>query len=125
MRHAGVDRDQGVGHAAGGVVVAVDAEARSRDIVHGADRVAEFVRHHAAVGVAQGYHVRARLHGRPYDLKRVVRVGPVAVEEMLGVEEDSLSLGAQMLNNPITYAVNGKQYIAAMAGLTLFTFDLP
>jgi alcohol dehydrogenase (cytochrome c) len=35
------------------------------------------------------------------------------------------SLGAQMLNNPITYAVNGKQYIAAMAGLSLFTFALP
>ena len=34
------------------------------------------------------------------------------------------SLGAQMLNNPITYAVNGKQYLAAMAGLTLFTFAL-
>jgi alcohol dehydrogenase (cytochrome c) len=35
------------------------------------------------------------------------------------------SLGAQMLNNPITYAVNGKQYVAAMAGLTLFVFALP
>ena len=35
------------------------------------------------------------------------------------------SLGAQMINNPITYAVNGKQYVAAMAGLTLFTFALP
>ena len=35
------------------------------------------------------------------------------------------SLGAQMLNNPITYAVNGKQYIAAAAGLSLFVFALP
>jgi alcohol dehydrogenase (cytochrome c) len=35
------------------------------------------------------------------------------------------NLGAQMLNNPITYAVNGKQYISAMAGLTLYTFALP
>jgi alcohol dehydrogenase (cytochrome c) len=35
------------------------------------------------------------------------------------------NLGAQMLNNPITYAVNGRQYIAAMAGLSLFTFALP
>jgi len=35
------------------------------------------------------------------------------------------NLGAQMLNNPITYAVNGKQYVAAMGGLTLFTFALP
>ncbi|MCM3878914.1 MAG: PQQ-dependent dehydrogenase, methanol/ethanol family [Vicinamibacterales bacterium] len=35
------------------------------------------------------------------------------------------SLGAQMINNPITYAVNGRQYVAAMAGLTLFAFALP
>ena len=35
------------------------------------------------------------------------------------------SLGAQMINNAITYTVNGKQYVAAIAGLTLFTFALP
>ena len=35
------------------------------------------------------------------------------------------NLGAQMLNNPITYSVNGRQYVAAMAGLSLFTFALP
>jgi outer membrane protein assembly factor BamB len=35
------------------------------------------------------------------------------------------NLGAQMLNNPITYAVNGRQYIAAAAGLSLFVFTVP
>ena len=35
------------------------------------------------------------------------------------------NLGAQMLNGPITYSVSGRQYIAAMAGLSLFTFALP
>ena len=35
------------------------------------------------------------------------------------------NLGAQMINNPITYSVNGKQYVSAMAGLSLFTFALP
>ena len=35
------------------------------------------------------------------------------------------NLGAQMINNPITYSVNGHQYVAAMAGLSLFTFALP
>jgi alcohol dehydrogenase (cytochrome c) len=35
------------------------------------------------------------------------------------------NLGAQMRNNPMTYAVNGRQYIAAVAGLSLFTFALP
>lgn len=35
------------------------------------------------------------------------------------------NLGAQMLNNPITYSVRGRQYVAAMAGLSLFVFSLP
>ena len=35
------------------------------------------------------------------------------------------SLGAQVRQNPITYAVNGKQYIAVIAGLSLFVFALP
>jgi len=35
------------------------------------------------------------------------------------------NLGAQMLNNPITYMVNGRQYVTAMAGLSLFAFALP
>lgn len=29
------------------------------------------------------------------------------------------------LDNPITYQVNGRQYIAAMAGLSFFVFALP
>jgi len=35
------------------------------------------------------------------------------------------NLGAQMTNNPITYSVNGRQYVAAAAGLGLFVFALP
>jgi glucose dehydrogenase len=35
------------------------------------------------------------------------------------------TLGAQVRQNPITYAVNGKQYIAVIAGLSLFVFALP
>ena len=35
------------------------------------------------------------------------------------------NLGSQMLNGPITYEVRGKQYIAALAGLSLFCFALP
>jgi alcohol dehydrogenase (cytochrome c) len=35
------------------------------------------------------------------------------------------NLGAQVRQNPMTYAVNGKQYIAAIAGLSLFVFALP
>ena len=35
------------------------------------------------------------------------------------------NLGAQVRQNPMTYAVNGKQYVAAIGGLTLFVFSLP
>ena len=35
------------------------------------------------------------------------------------------NLGAQVRQNPMTFAVNGKQYIAAIAGLSLFVFALP
>ena len=34
-------------------------------------------------------------------------------------------LGAQVRQNPMTFAVNGKQYIAVIAGLSLFVFALP
>jgi alcohol dehydrogenase (cytochrome c) len=35
------------------------------------------------------------------------------------------NLGAQVRQNPMTFAVNGKQYIAVIAGLSLVTFALP
>jgi alcohol dehydrogenase (cytochrome c) len=48
-----------------------------------------------------------------------------AIDARTGALIWKASLGAQMINNPITYSVNGKQYVAAMAGLSLFTFALP
>jgi glucose dehydrogenase len=35
------------------------------------------------------------------------------------------NLGAQVRQNPMTYAVNGKQYVAVIAGLSLAVFALP
>ena len=48
-----------------------------------------------------------------------------ALDARLGTLLWRANLGAQMLNNPITYAANGRQYVAAMGGLTLFVFALP
>ncbi len=96
MSDARVDGDQGVGHAAGGVVVAVNAQPGSRRVVRGGDDVAEFVRHHAAVGVAQGDDVGAGLRGGSHDFEGVGRVGLVAVEEVLGVQEDPLAVLAEV-----------------------------
>ena len=53
------------------------------------------------------------------------REGTTGVRRAHGTLLWKTQLGAQMLNNPITYAVNGKQYIAAAAGLSLFVFALP
>nr|BFE82996.1 hypothetical protein GCM10020093_055970 [Planobispora longispora] len=92
---ARLDRGQGVGHRAAGVVVAVDADAGP-----GADRlvddVGQLVGEHPAVGVAQRDHRGARLRGGAQHLQRVRWVGLVAVEEVLGVEEDSLALRTEV-----------------------------
>jgi alcohol dehydrogenase (cytochrome c) len=48
-----------------------------------------------------------------------------AIDARTGTLIWKANLGAQMINNPITYSVNGRQYVAAMAGLSLFTFALP
>jgi outer membrane protein assembly factor BamB len=34
------------------------------------------------------------------------------------------SLGAQIINGPMTYAVDGKQYVATVSGLSLCVFGL-
>ena len=51
---------------------------------------------HAAVGVAERGHVGAGVVRRAQHLEGVVTVGAVAVEEVLGVEEDMLSLGDEV-----------------------------
>ena len=53
-------------------------------------------REHAAVGVAQRHDVGPGLGRGPEHLQGVVAVGAVAVEEVLGVEEDPLPLGGQV-----------------------------
>jgi hypothetical protein len=52
------------------------------------DDIGHLVGQHAAVGVAEGHHLGARLHGGPDRLERVRPVEAVAVEEVLGIEED-------------------------------------
>ena len=94
--HAGVHGGEGVGHGAGGVVVAVDAEPGVGRRQHLGHDVRELGREHAAVGVAQRDDVGAGGGRGPYHLERVRRVGAVAVEEVLGVQEDPLALVAQV-----------------------------
>ena len=93
---AGVDRGQGVGDRAAGVVVAVDADpdpGRLDDVV---DDVGDPAGQHPAVGVAERDDRGARVVRRAEHLEGVVAVGAVAVEEVLGVEEHLLPLLAQV-----------------------------
>ena len=96
MGRAGVDRGERVGDRAAGVVVAVDADPDAGRLDDVVDHVGDPVGQHAAVGVAERDHLGAGLVGRAQHLERVVAVGAVAVEEVLGVEEDLLALGAQV-----------------------------
>ncbi len=93
---AGVDRGQRVRDRAAGVVVAVDADAHAGRLDHVVHDVCHPAGQHAAVGVAQGGHLGAGSEGGAQHLERVVAVGAVAVEEVLGVQEHPLPLGPQV-----------------------------
>ena len=96
MRRARVDRGQRVRDRAAGVVVAVDADAHAGRLDHVVHHVGDPVGQHAAVGVAQGGHLGAGLERGAQHLEGVVAVVAVAVEEVLGVQEHPLPLGAQV-----------------------------
>ena len=96
VRGAGVDGGQGVGDRAAGVVVAVDADPHLGVLAHVVHDVGDPAGQHAAVGVAERDHLGAGVVRRAQHLERVVAVGAVAVEEVLGVEEDRLALRAQV-----------------------------
>ncbi len=96
VRGARVHRGQGVGDGAAGVVLGVDAQAGAGVGEDGGDGGGHLGGQHAAVGVAQDDHVGAGLVRGAYDGLGVLRVGPVAVEEVLAVDEDAAALGNQV-----------------------------
>ena len=49
----------------------------------------------------------------------------VALDAKTGELLWKVALGGQVNAGPMTYAVNGRQYIAIAAGTALFTFALP
>ena len=95
MHGAGVDRSQGVGDRAAGVVVAVDAQ-RHTDLCRLADDVAHPAGQHSAVGVAQNDNLRPRLGGSAYRFEGVGAVAAEAIEEVFTVDEDPLTLSTQV-----------------------------
>ena len=83
------DRLQGVGHGQLGVVMGVDADGRAgQPVEHRLDRHGYIGGQGAAVGVAEDQPGGPGLMGGPEGLQGVLRVVLVAVEEVLGVEDD-------------------------------------
>ena len=96
LRAARIDRHERVGDRAARIVVRVDAERRAHPRLHVGDDARDVARQHAAVGVAQHDRVGAGLGGSGAHGDRVVGVGVVAVEEVLGVEEDGAALALEV-----------------------------
>ena len=92
---ARVDGGHRVGDRTAGVVVAVDAHARTGRVDDIANDVGDLGREHPPVGVAQRDDLGARLGRGPDALQRIGPVQPVAVEEVLRVEEHPPPLTAQ------------------------------
>ncbi len=86
-RGAGAHGRERVGHRAARIVVAVDAErlARKRRRRGGHDGL-HLEGQRATVGLAEVHRVSPRFHGGPHASQRVVGVGLVAVEVVLGIE---------------------------------------
>ena len=76
------------------VIMGVNAEVLARnmqaDFAHNA---LNFIRQCAAVGVAQRHPAGARCIGRSGDSQRIMRVGAVAIKEMLAVNDDLTAIG--------------------------------
>ena len=92
---SGGDGGESVGDGATRVVLGMDAEPDAGSAPHRGHRLEHAHGQHSAVGVAQHAHVGA---GRQRDVEQphaVVGIMPVAVEEVLAVEEHPTSLGAQ------------------------------
>ena len=94
LARAGAHGGERIGHRLLGVVVGVDADVVAGDrLDHLADDRFDLVRQRAAIGVAQHDPARALVVGRLGAGERELRIGLVAVEEMLAVEQHLAALG--------------------------------
>ena len=98
VRDAGLDRGERIRDCAAGVVVRVDAKASATAFQHRVDDVGELRGQHPAVRVTEHDHVSSGFGRDAYRFDCVGRIRLVAVEEMLGVDEDPASFTAQVLD---------------------------
>ena len=92
LAHAGIDGGQRIGHRLLGVVVRMDAEmAAGHGFRHGTDDLGHLAGQRAAIGVAQHHPARAGRVGFRGAGQRIGRIGLVAVEEVLAVDQHFLA----------------------------------
>ena len=88
LARAGAHRGERIRHRLLGVVMGMDAEmVAGHGLDHVADDGLDLMGQRAAIGVAQHHPARAGLMGGLDAGQRVIRIGLVAVEEMLAVEQ--------------------------------------
>jgi hypothetical protein len=64
-------------------------------------------------------------HSRRFGLRRIARREFLALDARSGTVQRHFGAGAGMASSPMSYAVDGRQYIAVLSAGALFSFALP
>ncbi len=96
MDSAGPHRSQRVGHAQAAVVVGMHSQRHVDLPAHGLRDLLNLPRQGTTVGVTQDDDIGVTCLRRAERLQRILRVGPVAVVEVLGVVDDQLVVRLQI-----------------------------
>ena len=110
-----LDGGQRVGHGALAVVVGMDAERVGDGCLHRPDHLGDLPGQRAAVGVAEHQGLGAAAPRRPERLQGVGGIGPVPVEEVLGVVDHPTPLrpevGQARLDEAQVLVERGAQHV--------------
>ncbi len=98
LHGAGVDGGQRIGHGQIAIVVAVDADRDVEGCLSGLGQLGDFLRHGAAVGVAQDDQTCAGFGRGANGLSGVVGIELPAVEEMFGIVDHLAASVAQVFD---------------------------
>ena len=115
LNRAELDGDDAVGHTCAGIVVRVDAEGRLDPFCRCKDDLAQLGGQNAPVGVTQDQEVGAAFLSGLQGTDRVVRIGLVAVEVVLGVVDYlsavALEIGDRIADQFQVLVESGSQHV--------------
>ncbi len=96
LLNAHLDRHQRVRHGHFTVVMGMDAKRYPTLTLHHSADLTDLPRHRAPVGITENHSLRTRLYRFPDRAQRIVRVGLIAVEEMLRIVENAASFPTEV-----------------------------